>query len=314
MGIRILSEKKGILFTLVAIVLSVVVILSFSVHTGYRLKEKMYVIETRVNTMNNFITDIEDDLKKGVYISSFRAILSMSQYIATNGSFIEDINPAFEELFTEGTLFTEEADLMIDSTFTDWVERIQAESAKIDIISNITINKVEILQENPWYITVNANVNMIIEDNKETSSWSLNKDIKTNISIIGMEDPLYLINSQGRITNTIRQTIYNDFVSGSNVDNLIGHTNESYYISRNSSPSFLMRFQGNFSPSENGIESLVNVQEFIDQGISSNDKSIVDYIYFSNITSTDYRINNTPSWFKIDEDHLKVYEVEDLAY
>ena len=308
-----LSKKRGIFFTVAAITLSVVIILSFSVYTEYRLKEKMNIIETRIITMNNFIKDIEEDLQKGVYIASFRALLSMSQYTTSNGTFIDDVEETFNELFLDGTMNSQEVSLMTDSTFTDWVEKIQQEADKIDIIANFTVNEVTISQEQPWRIKVNADIDMEVKDKKQTSSWSINKDIKTNISIVGLEDPLYVINSYGRVINTIRISPFEHFVIGSNIDNLLVQINESYYITTNMSPTFLMRLEGNLVSSEIGIESLVNLQEFKDQGLTTKDRSAVDYIYFGNQTTINRRINNTPSWFKLDEEHLSVYGVEDLV-
>ena len=91
-------NKKGIFFTLAAIALSIVIILSFKVYKTYEMKEKANVIGIRVNTINNFIKDIEQDLEKGLYIASFRAFASMGEYIASNGSFIGDIGDSFNEL------------------------------------------------------------------------------------------------------------------------------------------------------------------------------------------------------------------------
>jgi hypothetical protein len=308
------NKKRGIIFTVAAIVLSVVIILSFTVYTEYRLKEKMNVIETRIITMNNFIKDIEQDLEKGIYISSFRALLSMSQYIASNGTFIDDPQGTFDELFINGTMDNQGAYLMEESTFTDWIDRIQQQADKIDIIANFEVNEVTLSQEDPWHILVSANVDMDVQDKKQTSSWNINKDIKTNISIDGLEDPLYLVNSYGRLTNTIRSSPFENFVIGSNIDNLLVQINESYYIATNMSPNFLMRLEGDLSSSEEGIESLVNLQEFIDQGISIKTRSTIDYIYFGNQTTTDYRVNGTPYWFRLDSEHISVYEVEDLIY
>lgn len=306
-----MKNKKAIFFTVTAIVISTVLILSFSVYSGYKLNDKMSVIEIRIITMNNFIKDVEKDLEKGVYIASFRSLLSMTEHFTKNGTYVDDVNSAFSELFLDGTLDGQEANLMIDSTFNDWVDKIQFEADKIDVIANFTVNSAEIFHENPWKVRIKANIDMIIEDKKETSSWDINKDISTEVSIDGLEDPLYVINSLGRVTNTIRAAPYTTFVSGSDMSNFLTHINESYYITSNSSPSYLMRLEGNLSNSSFGIESLVNLQEFIDQGLSIKARSCVDYIYFGNLTTTDYRINNTPSWFRLDEEHLETYEVED---
>ena len=43
----------------------------------------MSVVETRVFTVNDFIKDIEIDIKRGLYISSFRSLLAIEKYIIT---------------------------------------------------------------------------------------------------------------------------------------------------------------------------------------------------------------------------------------
>lgn len=306
-----MKTKKAVFFTVTAIVLSAVIILSFTVHSGYRLKEKMNSIETRIITMNNFIKDIEQDLQKGVYIASFRAFLSMTQYIASNGTFISNVEGTFSELFLNGTINSQEVSLMTDSTFTDWVNKIQQEADKVDIIVSFTVNDAAISQEEPWSIIVSTNMDMEVRDNKQTSSWSINKDVSTNLSITGLEDPLYVVNSYGRVSNTIRASPFEHFVIGSSIDNLLEQINKSYYISTNMSPTYLMRLEGDLSSSEIGIESLVNLQEFIDQSLTIKGRSAVDYIYFGDQITVNHRINGTPSWFKLDSEHLSVYEVED---
>lgn len=314
MGIKLLHKNKAILFTLVAIVFSAVVIMSFSVYRGYRLTEKTSVIETRVDSMNNFVRDVQSDLQKGTYISSFRAIISLSQRVASNGTFIDDVNKRFEELLINGTYMGQSENLMVDSTLTDWVERISQEAGKIGIGFNVFVLNASVYHDAPWQVTAVANVKMEIMDMKESCLWNITREIKANVSITDLEDPLYIVYSYGRVTNTIRGTPFSDFVQGSNTDNLNSHLNESYYIATNSSPSYIMRLEGNLSPSINGIESLVNLKEFMNAGLITKERSAVDFIYFSNATTTNYRVNSTPSWFRLDEEHLEIYEAESIIY
>lgn len=287
------NKKKSVFFTLTAIVLTLVIILSFNVYSKYNLNEKMNVVEVRITTMNNFIKDVSQDLEKGVYITSFRSLLSMIQHITDNGTFIDNVDYTFSELFINGSIDDNVINLMTNSTFPDWVNKIQIEAEKIDINANFTVNNVSITQEDPWKIKIAANINMNVQDKKQTSSWSINKNIITDITIESFEDPLYIVNSQGKLTNTIRVSPYTVFVQGSNADNLVSQINESYYINTTTAPSFLMRLEGNLSSSSYGIESLVNVEEFSDQGISVKSRSAVDYIYFGNQTATSCVVNET---------------------
>ena len=307
------KSKRGIFFTLAAMALAIVVLLSFSVYKKYEMKENIDTIDVRIKTVSSFVKDVEQDLEKGLEIASFRAFTSMGQYIASNGTFITDLKGSFNSLILEGKLNSEEPSLMKDSTFTDWVGKIEAQANKIGVLVNFTILEVEINQTNPWHIGVNANINFTAQDNKNTSMWRRSKNITIQVNIENFEDPLYLINSYGRVTNSIVKSPITDFVNNNDVTNLMTHMNHSYYIESTTAPSFLMRLQGDLSNSSTGIESLINVQKFKDQGLIAKDRSVVDYIYFGSQNTVNYRINSTPSWFKLDSAHLAVYEVVNLT-
>ena len=306
-------NKKGIFFTFAAITLSVVLILSFNVYKTYEMEEKAEVIGTRVTTINNFIKDIEQDLEKGLFIASFRSFMSMGQYIASNGTFIANVEDSFNELVLQGTLNSQELSLMKESTFTDWADKIEVQADKIGIIVNFTILDVSINQTDPWSVVIDSNINIDVMDKKNTSSWNRNKSIITKVSIENFEDPLYVINSQGRVINGIIQSPFTYFVAGEDISNLLEHINNSYYIQSNTSPNYLMRLQGIISNSSTGIESLVNIKKFQDQGITAQDRSAVDYIYFGTQSTTNYRINGTPVWFKLDSGHLETYGVQNMT-
>ncbi|MBI2651612.1 hypothetical protein HYX01_04020 [Candidatus Woesearchaeota archaeon] len=305
--------KKGIFYTFAAIALSMIILLSFSVYKTYEMKEKAELIGTRIDTMNDFIKDIEQDLEKGLYIASFRAFASISDYITSNGSFIGNVDAAFSELALQGTLNNQQQGLMKDSTFTDWTKRIQLQADKIGIISNFTVINLTINQTDSWSVLIGAKINLTVKDKKNTSSWKRTKEILAKVSIENFEDPLYVVNSKGRVTNDIARSPITNFVNGDDVSNLMLHLNNSYYIASNTSPNFLMRLQGILSNSSTGIESLVNLQKFQEQSLGIKDRSAVDYIYFGTVSTVNYRINQTPSWFKLDSSHLKVYQVENMT-
>ena len=307
------NKKRGIFYTTAAIALTIAIIVTYGAYTTYRLSGKMDVTQTRIETVNFFIKDVEKDLKKGVYIAGFRTLLSFNQYITTNGTFIDDVNSRFRESFVNGTISGQPLSLMKDSTFTDWANKISAEAEKIDIKFNFTINDVRINQSDPWTVDIGVNVSLDIRDKRNTSYWIRERYLTNGIGISGFEDPLYTINSKGRIANTIIKSNITDFVIGGDAKNLMVHANNSYYAANNNSPSFLMRLNGDMGNSSLGIESLVNVDKFLQQGISAKDRSAVDYIYFGTQATVNYRVNNTPEWFKIDEAHLDFYQVRNIT-
>ena len=316
-------KKKGIFYTIAAIALTIVIIATYSSYNTYRLSDKMDVIQTRIETVNFFIKDVERDISKGVTIATFRTLLSFNQFIATNGTFIDNINERFKESFLNGTINKQPLGLMKDSTFTDWANKISAEANKVDIKFNFTINDVKINHTDPWTVSVGLNISLDIRDKRNTSYWIRERYLTNTISILDFEDPLYIVNSNGRVTNAIIKSNITQFVVNGNVQNLLKHMNNSWYIAHNDSPSFLMRFEGNLGNSTYGIESLVTLDEFQAQGLALKDRSIVDYIYFGTKSTTNFRINATPEWFKIDGslpapgvdkgEHLDLYRVRNLT-
>jgi len=307
-------SKKSMFFTITAIALISLIIFSFTIYTSYKLRDKMMVTETRIYSMNSFIDDVEKDIERGLYISGFRSLMSMEQYITDNGIFLYNVNSCFKEAFLNGTINNSQMSLMNESTFINWTQRIKEQAIKLDIIVEFDVHDVTIYQKNPWAANIGINVTLNVEDVKKTASWKRPLYITTNISIQEFEDPLYVINSYGRVTNTIIKTNITDFIGPNNeTTNLKIHVNNSYYIESNTAPSFLMRLEGNLSNSVYGIESLVNLEEFQAQEVPIKSRSVVDYIYFGDQTTENYNIQDMPSWFKLDEEHLETYECEDLT-
>ncbi|MBI2656757.1 hypothetical protein HYX03_03390 [Candidatus Woesearchaeota archaeon] len=306
-------HRKAIFYTTAAIALTIVIIVTYSSYSTYRLSDKMEVLQTRIETVNFFIKDVERDIGKGVFIAGFRTLLSFNQFIATNGTFVDNVNVRFKESFLNGTLNNQPLSLMKDSTFTDWANKISAEADKIDIKFNFVVNDVKINQTDPWTVDIGLNLSLDIRDKKNLSYWIRERYLTTRINIIGFEDPLYIVNSKGRVTNAIIKTNITNFVVNGKVGNLLIHANNSWYIAHNDSPSFLMRFTGDLGNSTFGIESLVNLDEFQQQGLALKDRSVVDYIYFGTQNTFNYRINATPEWFKIDQGHLDAYQVRNIT-
>ncbi len=306
-------NKKSMFFSIIAIALISLIVFSLTIYTSYKLRDKVMVTETRIYSMNSFIDDVEKDIERGLYISGFRALMSMEQYITDNGIFLNDVDSCFKEAFLNGTINNSQMGLMNKSTFINWTQRIKEQAIKLDIIVDFDINDVIIYQESPWATNIAINVSLDVEDLKKTASWQRPLYITTNISIQEFEDPLYVINSYGRVTNIIIKTNITDFIVNNETTNLKIHVNNSYYIESNTAPSFLMRLEGNLSNSIYGIESLVNLEEFQAQEVPIRDRSVVDYIYFGDQTTTNYKIKYMPSWFKLDEGHLETYECGDLT-
>lgn len=281
----------------------------------------MMVIEMRVDSMNDFVKDLERDMERGLYISSYRSLLSLGEYIIINGEFLNDTETSFKEALLNGTVRGKNASLMVSSTLSEWMEKIELEAQKFNIDANISFSNITIYQDSPWNVKVSADIEFEVKDTTDIASWNRRKKTETSISILEFEDPLYIVNTFGRTTNVLNQTNFEGNFTFKvnnatwNVSNLLTHVENGYYTSSPDAPSFLMRFENDLSSSPYGVESLVNIKKMEDYGLVINEESsIVDHLYWEANSDGDYRINFTPSWFKLDADHLERYNVTEVSY
>ncbi len=295
-------NKKAMFFTILAIALMSLFLISY---TFYSVVQGRKSIDKRIETMNNFLFSIEQDLQREVYIIGFRTLFSAEDYITKKGQYITDINSFFREAFFNGTVDGNSSEILIGVTYKDIVESVNEKSKRLNINLNLTNPEILITQEDPWHVALILSLNLTMKDMAELASWNKKENIKSLIKIEGFEDPLYVINTGGQIINKINKTIYEPI----DISNLLAHTQSSYYIESTTAPSFLNRLQGITSNSSSGIESLVYLPKLSSQGIAIKDKSCVDYIYFSSDNPSAYSVAGMPSWFKLDSPHLNVYGI-----
>ena len=299
-------NKKGMIFTMMAIFLLSFFLITYLVYSVYHDRE---AVSKRVETMNNFVSSIEKDVSRQMYISGYRAILSVENYITSNGNFINNSEDSIRESLVNGTLYSQQMELMEGYKVSDWNSKISELGNKLNLNINYTLIDLEVKQIDPWKITIETNVNLYITDKGNLASWNKTEIISSDIDIAGFEDPLYLLNTNGKVTNKINQS---NFVFSTDLANLTIQSQNSLYIHTETSPSFLNRLEGKVTPSQYGIESLVYLPEISSQGIAVKDKSCVDYIYFSSQTPTSHSITGMPAWFKLDDSHINIYGVSGL--
>ena len=197
--------------------------------------------------------------------------------------------------------------------FSDIVSSLNEKGREINAEIALNNPKISITQDDPWIIKIVLETNLVINDKNGIVKWNKTAPFIAYVPIKNFEDPLYTINTNSLVINKINETIYQPFVQSSNVTNLNSHVIESYYINSSLAPSFLDRLQGKSTANEQGIESLVNLQKLSNQGISIKTKSVVDYIYFSELNPGSHTIQGMPTWFRIDDAHLDIYSVRNLV-
>ena len=325
-------KRKAVFFTFIALFVIILVVAVVTTRDTYRYRERSNAISSRVRTMNNFIGDFEDDLERELFIGGYRALISMNSYVRQIEDYITDVDDTFTEILVNGTADDGNITMTLmkqetqGADINSWVARVNEEAAKMNIKTSVEVHKVTIRHVTPWVVEVKLNATINISDVKGLASWVYDKEYEQQFPIVGFEDPLYTVETADKVTNLVNITPNMTFVDSNNdTDVLEENLLKSYYINNTAAPSFLMRFEGDFSPSPYGIESMVNVEELFEQGLFVKNRSVIDYLYFGNSSSTgigkdycDYTKIDTDvrELFRIErvpDDHLIIYGVKDLT-
>lgn len=296
-------NKKAVFFTLLVISILSLFLVSYTI---YSVAEDRESINKRIKTMNNFVFSMDKDISRKLYISGFRIIFLFNKKIVETGNYITNLNATFEEVFFNATFYGETDEdiqtLMEKSTFSGIQDSINENAKSINININMSNPNLSVSQEDPWNIKVSLKTDLLIEDKGRLALWNRTVVFNSYIPIKNFDDPLYILNTNGLVINKVNRTIYEPFVQGNEISNLKKHAENHLYTNSTSAPSFLDRLEGKTTANENGIESLVYLPDLSAQGISVRDKSVVDYVYFSDNNPVSCNIQGTPSmpsWFKL---------------
>lgn len=301
-------NKRGIFFTLLAIVIVSIFIISLTFFSGNLTRESS---QERVKSLDSFVLSVEEDLPRQIFTNGYRTIFLLEDRIIDSGSYQTNLQNVFQESFFNGTIYGVSEELLEETTFSDLQETLRERGSRVNANLSLSNAALRVDQIDPWNVRFNLTLNLYVYDIAELASWNRSVEIISLVPIQSFSDPIYLVNTNGLVANKFVKTPYATFVSGSDYSNLISHLENSYYISSSSAPSFLNRLQGNFSADVNGVESLVDLTDLTEQGISVSQKSVVDYVYFSasNPSSCIVSGSGLPSWFRIDNAHFGIYSV-----
>jgi len=308
-----MKNKKSQMFSLIAIMLLFLFFSSYGIYSIMQDREKT---KNRVESMDSFLFSLEKNMERQLYVAGFRIIFLTNDKITRTGEYISDFESIFYEGIWNGTMEGESEEILDGVTLEEIEKAIQKEANKVNIDIKILNKEPFIKHENPWTVTIGLNFTLNMTDVSNLASWNREESIKAHVEIERFEDPLYFVSTNGIVSRKINKTTYeNNYVSGNDVTNLSNHLENKLYTHNPNAPSFLNRLEGDMSPSEHGIESFVHIPELSRQGLSTEEKTLVDHIYFSDKDPDHFQIDNMPSWFRIDNvnDRLTKYQVENIT-
>lgn len=316
---KIMKNKKGFYFTIMTLLcIILLLLLSFQ----YKKELTNDSLRIRISTADNFVKSIDRDASRVVYISGYRTMVAVSDYISTRHVYLPDENGALNSIFAEalfnGTLnqtlnFPDADELLANTTISGWGDNINVIAGVIGLnlsLGEIDSSKLVVFQKDPWNLVISIPLNYNLSDPVSGVKWQRNTRVNTSIYLPdSFEDPLYVVEFGSACGNKILMNNYSILVDSScdttNLSKFLTNARAgSMYIASSRAPSYVNRLIGNFSADPNGIESLVNLVYLGSCQRPNNDTTIVDFEY-DGLTEGLKRITGAPTWIKLKEEEAK---------
>ncbi|MEM5874960.1 MAG: hypothetical protein QXW01_02090 [Candidatus Aenigmatarchaeota archaeon] len=316
---------KGLLFSIILFFITLFILSSFLYYgqiSMYYTAEK--AVENRIKTMVKIIEDVFEDSKRAMSIVTNRAIVSAVNYVIINGVGLNSANETIKELILFSSIDGNKQPLMENSNINDWIATMEYLISLYGFESKIQIKDLKILPYDSFTIEVIFSLEIFLSDRKIETNITKEKNFRVLVSIENIEDPLYPLNTYGRVVNVIRRSPNWPKYYYDNTTNLLDDMSNSYYNPSLNGASFFDRLEGKYFVQEKyrreniiGLESFVNKEkiELVGLPVRYNQTNI-DYLYFSNFLVQSFKVYGMPDNFRLDNEttinnktHLQIYNV-----
>jgi len=168
---------------------------------------------------------IEDDFERAVVISGKRAVLSAINEIINEGEYLINASAALQELMLNGTLYGNYSFILAYNTLNDWKEKILDVPSGFDV--SIAYQNPRIENHDGINIKAITNLSAVVSDKMELSEIQISGNKAVLVSMIGLEDPIFPMNTLGLIERTINEYPYDFYadilVTGNALGNCSGN-------------------------------------------------------------------------------------------
>ena len=317
---------KGIFFSVIMVFLIICLIIFSSIQSSLiSFYSSQIAVENRIEAMLRFYENIVRDSRKSMEIMTGRALCSAINYVVTNGNPLQSSNETIAELILGGSIDGVKQPLMEGSTAKDWEDSIEYLGSLQAFETSVEIKDLVIEPEDSFHLSISYSLSVKLYDNRiiEANLSRITRE-KIIVSIENLEDPLYPLNTYGRIVNVIRLSPHWLNYSSEDLVNLKDDLENSYYHPSLYGASFLDRLEGKYFVQSKyqkqnpvGLESFVNKDKMLSAGLSVRTNATnIDYLYFSNSNVAAYSISGMPANFRLDNEttiegktHLQIYNV-----
>ncbi|MFH1722035.1 MAG: hypothetical protein ABH950_05460 [Candidatus Altiarchaeota archaeon] len=226
------KNNKGYFFT-IAILLLAIPFLLLVTFTSTQQQESVddAAGKIRCDELQYFVEDIKRDLDRAMSVFGRRATIYSIDYIVSNNQPLESYTynncssfqysevgsrAAIAELMMCATVGGNNISDMKNHTLPVWIDKMMALESDMNFKINITLNNITIVPYDAFTFAIIINNSLNVEDESGLCFYRGSSVETTSLtSIIGLEDPLYPLESGGLLTKALNNCT--DFVELSGV-------------------------------------------------------------------------------------------------
>ncbi|MFH1770379.1 MAG: hypothetical protein ABH828_02365 [archaeon] len=310
--------KKAILFTFLSVIIAGLIATMFSTHQITPIDENVDVEKARVTSTNNLLLNIIAYSKTSLKLSGYVALQEMIDNMnEQNISYTEqEIGTVFNETVLKGTINGVARNNMAELTIIEMMEKVKSlvvNETNTLFIYNVT--EVHIDQTKPFSVTAVMNISFYLE--RQSMSWNTTEEIVSEITIIGLKDPVYFdigYNNTFKETNTLietfNRTTFEIFVNNSEYINSPS-TIKIIDIGTFKPMSFFGRLTNDANVNNATGLTLLSIVDPVRLPYNSTNTSYVDYMFQKEFNQSEClkylrKVSNISNQPIIDAEHLKI--------
>ena len=299
-----MRQKRAVFFTILALVFVQVFLLSYHLQEPSSINDIQHV-RSRVDMLNQFIDNMEDDAQRALFISGSRAMVSLNNYVINRKDPV-NVSQRYPSVIYSGTVRNDTIHpLMENQTLRLWEQRLQLLADRWGVDLDAAVENFTIGHSTPWRLRTAMDLNYNITDARSNTRFTRHTRIRTSFVLEEWFDPLYSLHVAG--SQPIIQTRYNTVNSSS----LLHIMNNRTFMASPEAPSFLMRMNNNTGRSPYGIERPLNLTTL---GLNNpENRSCMDYQFWNASYSGAHWVQNVSTQtgfdFRLDTAHCSIYNV-----
>lgn len=276
-------NKKAIVFSLIAILMSSLFILIYSIFVHVSLDEESKIDISKIQKTEYFLELFPKYFESSIQQTSYIALNYLTQQVPLTNFTEEFISCLQTGQDIEGNNCSLDGN---SSDLTELLFNISNQASKIYRANcSIYLSNVNITQVEPFYLKVSAN-GILYFQRGDDLTWEREYFVSKKISLSGLNDPLYKFNT----TTSNEDRIIKEYKSAFSPDSFEGNSTlfkkfveEGFYFVDSSTPSFIDIMEGKIYEGEFntglGINSIMPI--FFKNGLSSYhiNRSSLSYDY-----------------------------------